>query len=71
MMNMPSYIKDNKSGAIINTDDRELSRIKALRLENKKSNDVLSRLSNIESELKEIKGLLVDFCNKGKNKCLD
>ena len=52
-------IKDEVSGAIINTNNDEFQKFNLARAQAKKTKDVLTRITSIEMELREIKTLLV------------
>ena len=53
------FIKDEVSGAIINTNNDEFQKFNLARAQAKKTKDVLTRITSIEMELREIKTLLV------------
>lgn len=55
----PQFIKDETSGAIINNSTDGFIKFKSAREQAKKAKDVLTRISAIEFELREIKGLLI------------
>lgn len=57
-MSNPAYVRDKRSHAILNTDDREYQNIKVLRERNKKINRLQAEVDNIHSELAQIKELL-------------
>lgn len=61
------YLKDTKSGAIINNDMKEYDRILAARQQSKVTNQLCKRMDIIEAELKTIKHLLADVLD-GINK---
>jgi hypothetical protein len=56
--NIPGYLKDTNSGAIINNDDEEYKKFLAAREANKKNNNLCKRMTEVENDLREIKGLL-------------
>ena len=53
------FIKDEVSGVIINTSESDFQKFKSARAQAKKTKDVLTRITSIEMELKEIKNLLI------------
>ena len=60
------FLKDTRSGAIINNNTQEYDRILAAR-QQAKTNQLCKRMDIIEAELKTIKHLLADVLN-GINK---
>lgn len=61
------FLKDTRSGAIINNNTQEYDRILAARQQAKTTNQLCKRMDIIEAELKTIKHLLADVLN-GINK---
>lgn len=63
----PNLVRDITSGAIINMDDSYYKQILASRQHAKQTQDVCNRMSEIESELSEIKSLLQQIVNGRTN----
>lgn len=61
-----SYVKDQESGAFINIDDDAYTKFKAAQAQAKKNREVCNRIDAVESDLKEIKNLLLQVLN-GRN----
>lgn len=53
------FIKDETSGALINTNMDGFIKFKSAREQAKKTKDILTKLSSIEIELRDIKTLLI------------
>jgi hypothetical protein len=53
-----SYVRDNHSGAIINTDDTYYKSLLALRIEKNKAKDLQKQLNNLQYELSDIRNML-------------
>lgn len=60
------YMKDTSTGAFINTDDAAYARFVAQKSSIKKNHDLCNRMSAVEDDLREIKGLLLQVIN-GRN----
>lgn len=56
--NVPGLMKDLKSGAIVNVDNRKLEEYKKKRKQNEQVLASFSRLDKLENEMTEIKHLL-------------
>ena len=65
--NTPGFYKDTETGAIINKNDTDYEKFKAAREEIKKNKQVVARMDNLETELKDIKNLLMQLVNGNKN----
>ena len=65
--NTPGFFKDTETGAIINKNELDYNKYKAGREEVKKNKQVVSRMDNLETELKDIKNLLMQLVNGNKN----
>ena len=65
--NTPGFYKDTESGAIINKNDTDYEKFKAAREEIKKNKQLAVRMDNLETELKDIKSLLLQLVNGNKN----
>jgi hypothetical protein len=65
--NTPGFYKDTETGAIINKNDTDYEKFKAAREEIKKNKQLAVRMNNLETELKDIKSLLLQLVNGNKN----
>ena len=65
--NTPGFYKDTDTGVIINKNDTDYEKFKAAREEIKKSKQLAVRMDNLETELKDIKSLLLQLVNGNKN----
>ena len=65
--NTPGFYKDTETGAIINKNDTDYEKFKAAREEIKKNKQLAVRMDNLETELKDIKSLLLQLVNGNKN----
>lgn len=61
-----AFVKDQDSGAFINIDDEAYKKFKAAQAQAKKNREVCNRIDAVESDLKEIKDLLLQVLN-GRN----
>ena len=64
--NVPGFLKDTDSGVIINNDDEAYRKFLASRDAARNAKDLAKRVSAVESDLKEIKHLLLQIVN-GRN----
>lgn len=55
------YIKDEESGAVINTNETEYQRFKASRALIKKNKNLATRVDSMESDIKDIKDMLLSI----------
>ncbi len=62
--NHPGYVKDTKSGVIINTDTEEYKKFLAAREANKNSKNLQRTIEDVQRDLKEIKSLLLQIVNR-------
>lgn len=60
----PGYIRDTKTGAILNTNDLEYQSILKARREAKKGQAICQRMNTLEEELREIKDMLRQVVGK-------
>lgn len=65
--NTPGFYKDTETGVIINKNDTDYEKFKAAREEIKKNKQIAVRMDNLETELKDIKSLLLQLVNGNKN----
>jgi hypothetical protein len=60
----PGYLKDTSTGAIINNDDEAYRRFQAAREASKKNNELCKRMDAVETDLKDIKNLLLQIVHR-------
>lgn len=58
------YLKDTSSGAIINNDDEAYQKFLAARAASKKNNELCKRIDAVETDLKDIKNLLLQIVHR-------
>lgn len=63
--NVPGFYKDSETNAIINTNN-DYEQIKKQKLKLKEFDDLKNKVNTIESDMKDIKNLLLQLVN-GKN----
>lgn len=63
----PSFIKDLSSGAIINTNDSYYNQILAKRSQAKQSEEICTKMKQLENELTTIKNLLQQILDGRKD----
>jgi hypothetical protein len=63
--NVSGFLKDTKSGAIINTDMDGYAVAVAQRQEAKRAAQLQDRVANIENDMKQIKDLLSQLVSNG------
>lgn len=56
--NYPGYLKDTDSGVIINNNEEEYKKFLAAREASKRNNSLCKRMTEVENDLCDIKGLL-------------
>jgi len=56
--NHPGYIKDTDSGVIINNNEEEYKKFLAAREASKRNHSLCKRMTEVENDLRDIKGLL-------------
>lgn len=56
-----SFVKDEESGAVINTDTKELETYKLQRLRSFKEKKLADKVAKLEKDMREIKKILVDI----------
>lgn len=61
---IPGYLKDTSTGAIINNDEEAYRRFQAAREASKKNNDLCKRIDAVEGDLKDIKNLLLQIVHR-------
>lgn len=62
--NETGYLKDTKTGAIINTNDYDYQRILKERNQKKNSDKLCKKITDLETELASIRELLSKIVNK-------
>lgn len=62
--NHPGYIKDTDSGVIINNNEEEYKKFLAAREVSKRNNSLCKRMTEVENELRDIKGLLQQLLHR-------
>jgi hypothetical protein len=60
----PGYIKNTETGVIINTNEDEYQKFLAAREASKKNNNLCKRMSELEHELRDIKGLVQQLVHR-------
>lgn len=65
--NVPGFKKNTETGAIINTSEEGYNRIKAMRAEAKKNAELQNKMQSLETEITEIKNLLVQLLDGNRN----
>lgn len=65
--NSPGYFKDPSSGAIINTNDEQYRNILMQRDRVKETKAMTEKMTSLETELSEIKSLLMQVINGRQN----
>lgn len=60
----PGFLKDTYSGAIINNDDEAHRKFLAAREASKKNNALCKRIDAVETDLKDIKDLLLQIVHR-------
>lgn len=60
----PGFLKDTSSGAIINNDDEAYRKFLAAREASKKNNELCKRIDAVETDLKDIKNLLLQIVHR-------
>jgi hypothetical protein len=63
--NISGYYKDSNTNAIINTND-DYEHVKKQKMKSKEFDDMKNKVNNIESDMRDIKNLLLQMVN-GKN----
>lgn len=61
------YIRDEKTGALVNTDNEAYDTFKSERDKVRKIMEVEAQVGNLKTELSEIKGLLLKLVNGNNN----
>ena len=62
--NYPGYLKDTESGVIINNNEEEYKKFLAAREASKKNNNLCKRMTEVENDLRDIKGLLQQLLHR-------
>lgn len=63
IIGVPGFVKDEASGAILNTDETALTAYRKHRLNIEKKNE---RIDKLERDMTEIKNMLKEILNKSK-----
>jgi hypothetical protein len=61
-----SFVKDTRSGVVINTDDTQYKAILAARQAQKEKNEICSKMESLSNELNDIKLLLQQVLNRNQ-----
>jgi hypothetical protein len=62
--NHPGYIKDTDSGVIINNNEEEYKKFLAAREASKRNHSLCKRITEVENDLRDIKGLLQQLIHR-------
>jgi hypothetical protein len=62
--NHPGYIKDIDTGVIINNNEEEYKKFLAAREASKRNNSLCKRITEVENDLRDIKGLLQQLIHR-------
>ena len=62
--NHPGYIKDTDSGVIINNNEEEYKKFLAAREVSKRNHSLCKRMTEVENDLRDIKGLLQQLIHR-------
>jgi hypothetical protein len=62
--NHPGYIKDTDSGVIINNNEEEYKKFLAAREASKRNHSLCKRMTEVENDLRDIKGLLQQLIHR-------
>lgn len=63
----PGYLKDTRTGVIINTNDTDYQKILAGRQKQQESVQLTERIGKLETGLDDIKSLLTQLINRDSN----